>query len=278
MQAGFAFSKFADRLISIVELSPGDLELLTNMPSSICHYDSCHHILQKGDRPDHCSLLLQGYLCWQNVCSSHRHITSIHVPGDVPDLHTFCDPRVDFDLVTLSPAVVASVPHTFFREISALSPSMAHALLLLLLTDAAALRRWTVSLGSRDALARVAHVLCEVTERLRAVGLARDFRIPSPFTQSGLAETCGISAVHANRVVRELSRSNILHWQAKTITINNWNELVRLAGFTPDYLRLRGGDVTELYKDLSKQSLHRSAIQHPRDAPGGRAQVGFRPD
>jgi CRP-like cAMP-binding protein len=256
MQAGFAFSRFADRLISIVELSTADLELLTDMPSSICHYGSCHHILQKGDRPNHCTLLLQGYLSWQHVDSSHRYITSIHVPGDVPDLHTFCDPRVDFDLVTLSPTVVASVPHTFFRKISELSPSMARALLLLLLTEAAALRSWTVNLGSRDALARVAHLLCEVTERLRAVGLAKDFRIPSPFTQSELADACGISAVHANRVIRELRRSNILQWQARTITINNWNELVRLARFAPDYLRLRGRDVAELYK----QSLPKPGI------------------
>ncbi|QHO71346.1 Crp/Fnr family transcriptional regulator [Bradyrhizobium sp. CCBAU 051011] len=256
MQAGFAFSKFADRLVSIVELTPGDLDLLTNMPSSIRYYGPCHHILQKGDRPDHCSLVLQGYLCWQHVNSSHRHITSIHVTGDVPDLHTFFDPRVDFDLVTLSPAVIASIPHSFFREISALSPSMARAFLLLFLTEAAALRNWTVTLGSRDALARVAHLLCEVVERLRAVGLARDFRIPSPFTQSGLADACGISPVHANRVIRELSRSNILQWQARTITINNWNELVRLAEFAPDYLRLRGGDVTELYRN----SLPKSAI------------------
>ena len=62
--------------------------------------------------------------------------------------------------------------------------------------------------------------------------------------QSGLAAACGISAIHANRVIRELRRANILQWQSRTITITNWNELVRLAGFAPDYLRLRGQDST----------------------------------
>jgi CRP-like cAMP-binding protein len=254
MQAGYAFSRFADRLASIVELSPGDLELLANMPSSICHYGPRHHVLKHGDQPDHCCLLLQGYLCWQDVESHHGQITSIHVPGDVPDLYTLHDPRIDFDLTTFGPAVVASVPHTFFREISAMSSSMSRALLLLVLTDTAALRNWIVNLGSRDALARVAHLLCEVTTRLRAVGLARDFRIPSPFTQSGLAAACSISVVHANRVIRELHRNNVLQWQSKTITITNWSELVRLAEFTPDFLRLRGQDSAEFHKQYSPPS------------------------
>ncbi|HET6943021.1 MAG TPA: Crp/Fnr family transcriptional regulator [Sphingomicrobium sp.] len=254
MQAGYAFSRFADRLASIVELSSGDFELLASMPSSICHYGSHHHVLKHGDRPNHCSVLLQGYLCWQDVDSYHGRITSIHVPGDVPDLCTLHDPRVDFDLLTLGQAVVATVPHTFFRELSALSPSMSRALLLLMLTDAAILRNWIVNLGSRDALARVAHLLCEVTTRLRAVGLARDFRIPLPFTQSGLAAACSISTVHANRVIHELRRNNILQWQSKTITITDWNELVRLAAFNPGYLRLRGQDPAELHKQHSPLS------------------------
>lgn len=239
MQAGFAFSKFADRLASIAELSAFDLDLLAKMPSTVGHYEARHRILRKGDEPDQCCLLLQGYLCWQDPESRDGQITSIHVAGDVPDLHTFHDPSVDSDLVTLGPAVIALVPHRFFREASALSPSMARALLLMLLADAAALRNWAVNLGSRDALSRVAHLLCEITTRLQAVGLARDFRIASPFTQSDLATACGISSVHANRTIQELRRSGLLHWQSRMIEITNWPGLVRLAGFDPAYLRLR---------------------------------------
>ncbi|MCA6108666.1 Crp/Fnr family transcriptional regulator [Bradyrhizobium cenepequi] len=244
MQTGFAFSKFADRLASIVELSSDDLDLLARMPSSISHLGPRHR-LHKDNQPCHCCLLLQGYLCCQDADSRDAQITSIYVPGDLPDLHTVYDGRVDHDLLTLGSVVVAFVPHRYFREISALSPSMSRALLSLLLADASCLRNWIVNLGSRDALTRVAHLLCEITTRLRAVGLARDFRIPSLFTQSDLAAACGLSAVHANRSIQELRRSNLLQWQSKTITITDWNGLVRLAGFDPDYLRLRDYDTIE---------------------------------
>ena len=40
MQQGFAYTKLADRLKSIAELSDDDLKLLTSMPCTIAHFAS----------------------------------------------------------------------------------------------------------------------------------------------------------------------------------------------------------------------------------------------
>ncbi|MCA6125210.1 Crp/Fnr family transcriptional regulator [Bradyrhizobium sp. WSM 1704] len=254
MQAGFPFSRFANRLATLGELSSDHLDLLARMPSSISHCSSRHHLLRRGELSTHCHLLLQGYLCWQDPDGRDGRIISIHVPGDVPDLSTIYDPRIDYDLVTVGPAVVASVPRDFFRELAEQSPSLEHALLLLILADAASSRNWILNVSSRDALERVAHLLCEIATRLRAVGLAKDFRIPSPFTQSELAAACSMSAVHANRTIQELRRSNLLEWHSKTITITNWYGLVRLAGFKPAYLRLPSRDDIEAPRPSTTRS------------------------
>lgn len=238
MQAEFAFSKFAGRLANLVDLSSDDLDLLARLPSSIDRYDSRHHVLQRGDTSTHCHLLLQGYLCWIDPAIRDGKIISIHVAGDVPDLHTIHDARLDYNLVSAGPAIIASVPHEVFRGLCGLSPSLARAFMLLILGDAAGSRNWIVNLSSRNPLERVAHLLCEITTRLRAVGLARDFRLPSPFTESDLASACSLPPIHANRTIQELRRSNLLQWHSRTITITDWNGLVRLAGFNPAYLRL----------------------------------------
>ncbi|PAY06758.1 Crp/Fnr family transcriptional regulator [Bradyrhizobium sp. UFLA03-84] len=238
MQAEFAFSKFAGRLANLVELSSDDLDLLARLPRSIDHYNSRHHILQRGEASTHCHLLLQGYLCWLDSESRDGKIISIHVPGDVPDLHTIHDAYLDYNLASIGPAIVASIPHDVLRDLCGRSSALARALLLMILADVAGSRNWIVNLSSRDVLQRVAHLLCEIATRLQAVGSAMDFRIPSPFTQSDFAAACGISPIHANRTVQELDRSNILQWHAGTITIIDWNGLVRLAGFNPAYLRL----------------------------------------
>jgi CRP-like cAMP-binding protein len=237
MQKGFAFTKLADRLTSIAELSADDLELLTKMPATIGHFASHDRVLRKSDRPSRCCLLLQGYLCWKDDYDGQ--ITSIYVPGDIPDIHAIIAPRLEAHLTALGAAVVAFVPHAFFHQISSVSPNLGRALQLAGLIDSACLRNWIVNLGSRDSLTRVAHLMCEIAVRLRAVGLARDHQFSSPFTQSDLASACGISAVHANRVIQELRRRQMLQWQSRTIRISDWQSLSRLARFEPHYLGLR---------------------------------------
>lgn len=256
MQTGFAFTKLADRLTSIAELAADDLDLLARMPCTISHLASHENVLRRVQAPSHCCLLLRGYLCWRD--GPVGQITSIHVPGDVPDLHTIASPTLEPALSALGPVVVAFVPHSFFREISSLSPNLGRALALLNATDLARLRNWSVNIGSRDSLARVAHLICEIAFRLRAVGLANDFRFPSPFVQSDLAAACAISAVHVNRIIQELRRRNVLHWQSKTITITDWQAFAYLADFEPNYLGLR---------DPSSASRH----QPIRPAPAAEA-------
>jgi CRP-like cAMP-binding protein len=237
MQHGFAFTKLADRLTSIAELSEDDLELLTRMPSTISHFSSHDQVLRKSEQPSRCCLLLQGYLGWKD--DGDGQIMSIHVPGDIPDFHTNVAPRLTAHLIALGPAVVTFVPHAFFREISSRSANLHLALQLLSVVDAACLRNWIVNLGSRDSLTRVAHLICEIATRLQAVGLARDNRFLSPFTQSDLGSACAISAVHANRVIQELRRRQVLSWESRTIAIRDWQALCGLARFEPDYLGLR---------------------------------------
>lgn len=242
MQAGFAFSKLADRLASLTALTADDLDLLADTASTIAHLSTRQAVLRHGDNATQCCLLLQGYLSWQDAENTAGQISSISVPGDIADLHTLYRPRVNGNLIALGPAIVALVPHRFLRELSARSPAMSRALLLMLLTDHAIQRNWTINLGSRDALTRVAHLLCEITTRLQNVGLAKDFRLSSPFTQSDLAAACSISPVHANRTIQELRRCNLLQWQGKTMTITDWPGLVRLARFDPAYLGMRCSD------------------------------------
>jgi CRP-like cAMP-binding protein len=104
------------------------------------------------------------------------------------------------------------------------------------LIDAAIFRGWMVNIGRRQAEARLAHLLCELFLRHKAVGLVRDHSIEFPITQSELGDAVGFSTVHINRLLQELRGHRLLSLEDRVLTILDWNGLKDLAAFDPTYL------------------------------------------
>lgn len=57
---------------------------------------------------------------------------------------------------------------------------------------------------------RVASLMLELRDRLQIVGLGEARQFPCPLTQEMLADAAGLSAVHVNRVLKELRESGAL--------------------------------------------------------------------
>jgi CRP-like cAMP-binding protein len=240
MQTGLPYTKFVRRLQSILTLSDEDVRLLSEMPTTVRSYRSDQDIVREGDKPSQCCLLLDGFLYRHKIANgSNRQIMSFHVPGDIPDLHSLHLGRMDHNLTSLGPAVVAFIPHSYFRDVLPRSPQLTHALWRETLVDAAVFREWVVNVGARDALARIAHVLCEFKLRLQAVGLVKDETFALTARQTDIADVVGITAVHANRVIQELRGRGLIEWEDRTVTILQWDELAKVGDFSADYLHLR---------------------------------------
>jgi len=185
MEAGRPYTKFVRRLESILALSDQDVRLLSEMPTTVRSYRSDQDIVREADMPSQCCLLLDGFLYRHKIANgSTRQIMSFHVPGDIPDLHSLHLDRMDHNLTSLGPTVVAFIPHAYFREILPRSQQLTHALWRETLVDAAVFREWVVNVGAREAIARVAHLLCEIKLRLQVVGLVRDSTFTLPCRQT----------------------------------------------------------------------------------------------
>jgi len=99
-------------------------------------------------------------------------------------------------------------------------------------------REWTVSLGRRTALSRMAHLFCEILERLKVVGLADNDSYDFPLTQQELGECLGLTAVHVNRTLQGLRRQGLIQVENRRATILDLPGLQSLGEFDPDYLYL----------------------------------------
>ena len=237
METGRLYSRLLARFERLSALPPDDRLRITTLPLKLINLPADSDIVSHGESSSRCSLLLDGFLYSQKIVGSRRQITSFHVPGDMADLATLYLPRADHTISTLGPAVLAFVPHAALWEVLDQSPRLAQAFWRETLVQACIFQEWVVNLGRRDASARLAHILCELTARLQAVGIARDLSFSIPWTQTDVADACGISSVHANRVIQDFRHLGLLEWESRRLKIRDWDALVRVADFSDDYLQ-----------------------------------------
>jgi CRP-like cAMP-binding protein len=225
-----------ERLVSTAALLDSDRAILARLPSTTKSFANGEFIARDGERSLHSAVVHSGFLYRQKSARSRSQILSFYVPGDMPDIQTLHLPVMDHDLISAGATTIAFIPNDVLIRILDQSRSLTHIFWRETLIDAAIFREWVTNLGSRDALSRVAHTICELCTRLATVGLVRDETFSIPFTQQQMADACGLSVVHINRVVQELRQRQLISWASRTITIVNRDELNEVADFDPAYL------------------------------------------
>ena len=192
-----------------------------------------------GEPLNHSTLLLDGWMCrYKDLKDGKRQVTELHMAGDFADLHSFTLKRLDHNIMTLTPCRVALVPHDRLRRITEEFPHLARVYWFATNLDAAIHREWEVSLGRRNAISKLASLLCELHVRLQLVGLVSGNSYALPLTQTDLAECMGLTNVHVNRTLRELRELELAEVQSGCVTIKDWAGLARLGEFDDAYLYL----------------------------------------
>jgi CRP-like cAMP-binding protein len=195
-------------------------------------------LIREGEAPTDVHLIIEGFACrYKLLADGTRQIMAYLVPGDFCDLHVFILKAMDHSIATLSCCTVVKIPRQRILELTE-RPAIARALWWAALVDEATLREWLVNIGARPAEQRVAHLLCELLLRLRAVGLANGGQYELPVTQQELGDTTGLTNVHVNRVLQSLRRDGLITFKNKNLVILDTERLETFSGFTPNYLHL----------------------------------------
>ena len=231
------------RLDALVPLSDaGIASLVKAIGERVQRAGPGEDLISEGDRPDRVRIILSGWLTrHKTLADGRRQIVGLLLPGDTCDVQVQLLHQMDHSIGTLTPVVYAEIEPARFAELLAADRSLAQAFQVETLVNAAIQREWVINIGRRTALERVAHLLCEIFERLRSVGLVDGNGCAFPITQMDLADATGLSVVHVNRTVQELRANNLILLRERTLTINHLSALKELALFSSNYLHLRGG-------------------------------------
>src|SRR5687768_8880993 len=210
-----------DSIAEIIELPPGKVLVRAGVELSVC------------------TLLFDGIVGrYKDLADGQRQIMELHVTGDFLDLHSFLLKRLEHNVGSMTPVRMAIVPHEAIRKITEEQPHLTRILWFSTLLDAAIHREKILTVGRRSAVARLAHLFCELAVRLGIVGKADETGYRLDLTQTDLADVTGLTAIHVNRMLKKLRDGGLMTFRGGEVVIHDWEGLQRIAEFDPAYLFL----------------------------------------
>ncbi|HKO13383.1 MAG TPA: Crp/Fnr family transcriptional regulator [Acidobacteriaceae bacterium] len=218
-------------------LNKDDREALLALPFIERAMEAGHYVVRQGDEPQRSCFLLSGLaMRHKEAPDGRRQIMSIHVPGDLVDLHNSLLGHADHNVQMLSDGNVALIPVAAIRKVATDHPLVGMAMWHETLVDGSIFREWIFNVGRRDARSRIAHLLCEFALRLEDAGLGGRSGYVLPMTQEQLADATGLTAVHVNRTLSRLDDEDLIDRTRRSVTITDWEKLANVGDFNSAYL------------------------------------------
>ena len=185
----------------------------------------------------HAFILQDGWGCsFKLLPDGSRQVIDFPIPGDVIGLRSLLMRTADHNFSAVTNIVVAEVSSAQLRHMFESAPRLAAGLLWSASRDEAVVVEHLVSIGRRSALARTAHLLIEIGLRLEMAGVDAADSYTCPLSQYQLADTLGITAIHVNRVLRQLRERGLVTFRHSQVVIHDRRELVALAVHHSGYL------------------------------------------
>lgn len=230
-------SPLARKLASFVALSAVELKTLDDLHRRRRSFVVGRDLVHQGQTDQAAYILADGWVCsYKLMRDGKRQIVDFQIPGDFLGLRSVLFHTADHNIEPVTPVTASEVLASDLIDAFASTPRLATAVLWAASRDEAMVVEHLVSIGRRNALERTAHFFLELSARLKLVGLGTIKGYACPLSQYMLADALGLSAVHVNRILRELREEGLLTFQKGQVTIEDFDKLVELADFDRSYL------------------------------------------
>lgn len=234
-------SPLARKLSAFVTLSEAELAVLERLYRRRRTLVAGQDLVHQGQSERAAYILIDGWVCSYKIQpDGSRQIVDFQIPGDFLGLRSVLLRTSDHGFEPVTEIKVSEVLASDLLESFTQTPRLATAILWAASRDEAMVVEHLVGIGRRDAGERMAHFLLELGARLALIGLGTKAGYACPLTQYHLADALGLSAVHVNRVLRQLREAGLVTFQNSMVSFDDYDRLVALAAFDPAYLDQTG--------------------------------------
>jgi len=230
-------SPLAQKIGAFVTLRQDELVCLSELQSHPRSISAHTEIVSDGQAEHRVWILLDGWAdCYKLLSNGGRQIIGFSLPGDFLGLRSVLLRCSDHSCECLTDSVVSEIPLQSIVDVFRSFPRLATAILWAVARDDAMVVEHLVSIGRRSAIERTAHFFLEMGQRLALIGQASDNGFACPLNQYVLADALGLSAIHVNRVLRQLRERELMTLKAHRVIILDPVGLKDLSGFDGAYL------------------------------------------
>lgn len=169
------------------------------------------------------------------LADGSRQIGEIYLAGDIIVSAHWNYPRSPWSLAATAAAECIQLSKSAWDALRS-NPELGPVLDLIDRLHAARAAERLTSIGRREAIARAAHLLCELWVRGEQAGLTESGYLPLPLTQADLGDATGLTAVHINRTLQRLRREYGIEIGSQLLRPSDFLRLSEVGQFDPSYL------------------------------------------
>lgn len=230
---------FAERLNDFVTLTARERDVLDKLQDRERALKRGATVFRENDRNCDLFVVERGVLMSYVVLNDgSRQILRFLFPGDLAGVSSMIYKSCPESIEALTNATVRTLERGVLTRLFEDSPRLAALLLAVNQIERVALTDRLAGLGRTSAKTRVAAILIEVRNRLRR----RDSTIGDSFTlgltQEEIGDATGLTAVHVNRMLRQLEDEGLIAREGGRVTFRDEPALLRTANYVDRYVNL----------------------------------------
>jgi CRP-like cAMP-binding protein len=235
-------SALVQKLNRFFPLNPDELASIAGLEARRRPIPAHTEVVHERQEGHHAFILQEGWaFAYKLLPDGGRQVIDFAVPGDLMGLRSVLLRTSDHAFAAVNDIVVAEVSAQQMIATFHQMPRLRAAILWAASRDEAMVVEHLVSVGRRSALVRTAHLLVELGLRLQLVGRGSENGYMCPVNQYQLADALGLTAIHVNRVLRQLRERRLVTFRDGRVEFHDLKSLRDLADYHRGYLHQSNG-------------------------------------
>ena len=229
-------SCFADRLSDFIKLTPAERTTLEGLEERERHLRRGAILQRENDQANELFILSKGLMMsYVLLDDGSRQILRFLFPGDMLATSCLVYATAPETIAALTDCSVCPFERSALTQLSETHPRLSSLILALSQIERVGLTDRLAALGRTSAKPRVGAVLLELRNRLRTLdkGITNAFTLG--LTQEEIGDATGLTAVHVNRMLRQLEDEGLIAREGGRVTFLDERALTRTAHYVDRY-------------------------------------------